>query len=119
MAALSSLQHRNGMIYHDQEDSSSGEFSDPNHHHHHHHHPGPGPVGSPGDMSAPQARCNSRSAGSEASYEEIYSSSEEESYHSDCGDIAEYWDPYCEQNPAAKPCMQWLDRQGRILGSIL
>lgn len=86
MAALSSLPHRHGMIYQEQDDTSSGEF------------PAGGALGSTrpsSDTSSPAQR--SRTAGSEDSYEEIYtSSSEEESYHSDCDDIAEYWDPYCK-----------------------
>ena len=42
------------------------------------------------------SRSSSRGGESEASYEDVYSSSED-SYHSECDEIAEYWDPYCEQ----------------------
>jgi hypothetical protein len=91
MATLTSLQHRNGMIYRDQDDSSSGEYPDP---------PvrlPPAPVSLTPNNSVAQPRCSSRVAGgSVGSCDGTYSSSEEESYHSDCDDFAEYWDPYCE-----------------------
>lgn len=88
MAALSSLPHvhRHGTVYHEQdESSSSGEFLAG----------GAGGTVRPPSSDLPP-RC--RTADSEDSYEEIYSSSasEEESYHSECDDIAEYWDPYCK-----------------------
>lgn len=95
MAALSSLQqHRHGMIYHEQDDSSSGEFPESGQSR-------PSPTGahrrpSDRDSSPAPPRCSPRTAGSEGSYEEIYSSSGEDSYHSECDDIAEYWDPYCK-----------------------
>lgn len=90
MAALSSLPHRHGMVYHEQDDSSSGEFSAVV----------AGVAGAlgdtrPSDNRSPHCRT---AAESEDSYEEIYtsSSSSEDSYHSECDDIAEYWDPYCK-----------------------
>lgn len=95
MAALTSLQHRNGMIYHEQDDSSSGEFPGPSSRHRLPVGAGDGRASSAGSDKLLQ-RSSSRTAGSEGSYEEIYSSSEEDSYHSDCDDIAEYWDPYCK-----------------------
>lgn len=88
MEALSGLQHRNGMVYHEQDESSSGEFADPSHHHL--------PVSAASSDSTVLQSCSFRTAESGGSYEEIYSSSEEDSYHSDCDDIAEYWDPYCK-----------------------
>ena len=91
MAALSSLQRRpHGMVYLEHEDSSSGEYPETGQHHRGHSSRLQGTGGSP-HGSLP--RC--RTADSEDSYEEIYSSSEDDSYHSDCDDIAEYWDPYC------------------------
>ncbi len=96
MAALSNMQHRHGMVY--LEDTSSGEFEAglP-----------PGPI-TPSDVlvsvtAPPHFRTasgsSSKGAGSEGSYEEIYSSSSDDecdSYHSEGDDFAEYWDPYRE-----------------------
>lgn len=80
------------MVYH--EDSSSGEFQEsyqqPHQHGRQPHHR---PLAS---GSGSSSRC---SADTENSYEDVYSSSsEDEDYHSDCDDLAEYWDPYCENN---------------------
>lgn len=92
MASLTSMQHRHGMVYLENEDSSSGEgFAEP-------HLAAAGlaagihPYGEMGALS----RSSSRGGESEASYEDVYSS--DESYHSECDDIAEYWDPYCKNH---------------------
>ena len=82
------------MVYLD--DSSSGEFASPAGQHHSR---APAPDRTPHRPS--DSPRNDRAADSEDSYDEIYSSSDEDSYHSDCGDIAEYWDPYCEQLASA------------------
>ena len=82
------------MVYLD--DSSSGEFASPAGQHHSR---APAPDRTPHRPS--DSTRNDRAADSEDSYDEIYSSSDEDSYHSDCGDIAEYWDPYCEQLASA------------------
>ena len=91
MAAMSSLRQRQGMIFLD--DSSSGEFPDGD--------PLPEVIPAYRRPSAGGSSSRSSSRGDdserECSYDEIYSSSDdEESYHSDCDDIAEYWDPYCK-----------------------
>ena len=87
-------EHRRGMVYMENDDSSSGEgFPEADHHQQQQQQHFAGrPYAEQGS-----SRSSSRGGESEASYEEVYSSSEDSySYHSDCDDIAEYWDPYCE-----------------------
>lgn len=87
-------QNRRGMVYLD--DSSSGEFAAPGQHSSTSYASTDIATHRPSDSPR-----NDRAAGSEDSYDEIYSSSDEDSYHSDCDDIAEYWDPYCEAHQLA------------------
>lgn len=90
MAAPTS-QNRRGMVYLD--DSSSGEFAPAT----------SGQQNGTDDCPANHSpRNDTTTADSEDSYDEIYSSSDEDSYHSDCDDIAEYWDPYCEFHHACQ-----------------
>jgi len=96
MAALSSMQHRHGMIYLENDDSSSCEaelLSETEHNHHHHHSTVTVPVRPPGHS----LRRSFSPALSDDSYDEVYSS-DEDSYHSDCDEFAEYWDPYCKHS---------------------
>ena len=103
---MAALQHRpHGMVYLENDgDSSSGEFLDESPDAHAH------PIQPPSiirgrtvgaqshrpSVGGSSSRCSSRGADTEDSYEDVYSSSGEDSYHSECDDIAEYWDPYCE-----------------------
>lgn len=91
MASLSSLQNRHGMVYLN-DDSSSGEgFAEADHNH-----SAVAAVVTLPCVEQASSRSSSRGGESEASYEDVYSSSDD-SYHSDCDDIAEYWDPYCKK----------------------
>ena len=103
-------QHRHGMVYIEENDgdSSSSEFLAESTDHlapSLHQPPSIQPPsiirgrvvrGQRPSMDGSSSRCSSRGAETEDSYDDIYSSSGEDSYHSECDDIAEYWDPYCE-----------------------
>ncbi len=108
---MAALQHRHGMVYleNDGDSISSGEFlaeSTDVHPPPPQHHIQPPSIIRGRAMVGPQrpsvggssSRCSSRGADTEDSYEDVYSSSGEDSYHSECDDIAQYWDPYCKRN---------------------
>ena len=106
---MATLQHRHGMVYLEQDGDSisSGEFlaestdgSNP---------PPTQHIQPPSIIRGrtvgarrqrpsidSSSRCSSRGADTEESYDDVYSSSGEDSYHSECDDIAQYWDPYCK-----------------------
>ncbi len=96
---MAAPQNRRGMVYLEHDDSSSGEFAAPGQQHHH----SSAGAGEATLQLLQRPSTSDLSPGgtveSEDSYDEIYSSSsDEDSYHSECDDIAEYWDPYCKQD---------------------
>ena len=110
---MAALQHRHGMVYLEQDGDSisSGEFlaestdAPPPPSQQIHIQPPSiirgrtvGARSHRPSMDGSSSRCSSRGADTEDSYEDVYSSSGEDSYHSECDDIAEYWDPYCKRN---------------------